>query len=366
MNYSRIVVKLGTGVLTNGTDRLSRPRMVDLVRQIATLHAAGREVVVVSSGAVTTGREALGFPKMTKDLPFKQVLAAVGQGRLMHLYAQLFDLYDITVAQALLTRADLVDRQRYLNARNTLLALLARKVIPIVNENDVVGLDEIKIGDNDNLSALVANLVDADLLVMLTDIAGLFTADPHLVPDARLIPEVDNIDDNIRLLAGTTRTRRGTGGMITKIQAAELAIQGGTTVVIAAGDAPEVLLRLVAGESVGTRFIPAVDRLESRKRWILAEPARGRIYIDRGAAEAILLRGKSLLPVGITLIEGCFDRGATVHICNPEGDEIARGITNYSADDLTAIRGHRSGEIATVLGYEYGAEAVHRNNLVVV
>lgn len=366
MNYKRIVVKLGTGVLTNGTDRLSRPRMVDLVRQVASLQATGREVVVVSSGAVTAGREALGFPKMRKDIPFKQVLAAVGQSRLMHIYAQLFELYDLTVAQALLTRADLADRQRYLNARNSLLALIARRVIPIVNENDVVGVDEIKIGDNDNLSALVANLVDADLLVMLTDIAGLYTADPHRVPEAQFIPVVDLIDDTIRRLAGTTSTRRGTGGMITKIQAAELATQGGTTVVIAAGDEPNVLLRLVAGECIGTRFTAAVSQLESRKRWILAESARGRIYVDQGAVQALLERGKSLLPVGVTQVEGSFERGATVRICDPGGHEIARGISNYGSDDLIAIRGRRSAEIATILGYEYGAEVVHRNNLVVV
>ncbi len=366
MNYRRIVVKLGTGVLTDGTDGLSRPRMVDLVRQVAMLQAAGREVLVVSSGAVTAGRETLGFPRMGRDIPFKQVLAAVGQSRLMHLYAQLFDLYDITVAQALLTRADLADRQRYLNARNTLLALLARRVIPIVNENDVVGVEEIKIGDNDTLSALVANLVDADLLVMLTDIAGLYTADPHRVPEAQFIPVVNSIDDRIRQLAGTTSTRRGTGGMITKIQAAELATHGGATVVIAAGDVPDVLLRLVKGESIGTRFTPAVSQLESRKRWILAEEARGRVHVDHGAAQALVAQGKSLLPVGVTRVEGSFERGATVRICDPDGQEIARGISNYSAEDLAVIQGRRSAEIAGVLGYEYGAEVVHRNNLVVV
>ncbi|MFQ6058521.1 MAG: glutamate 5-kinase [Anaerolineae bacterium] len=366
MDYQRIVLKLGTSVLTAGTDRLSRPRMVDLVRQVATLHGQGREMIVVSSGAIMAGWEELGFPRMGKDIPFKQVLAAVGQGRLMHLYEQLFDIYDITVAQALLTREDLADRERYLNARNTLLALLARRVVPIVNENDVVAVEEIQIGDNDNLSALVANLIDADLLVMLTDTAGLYTADPHLDPQARLIPEVPVIDEEIRRLAGQTSTHRGTGGMATKIEAAELATRSGTTVIVAAGEVEDVLLRIVAGEALGTRFPATGSKVESRKRWILAEPAQGRVHVDDGAAWALLERGRSLLPVGVVAVEGDFQRGETVRILDPSGREIARGITSYSAQDLAAIKGLRSGQIEKVLGYEYGAEVVHRNDLVVL
>lgn len=366
MSYQRIVVKLGTSVLTAGTNRLSRPCMVDLVRQMAGLFAEGREVILVSSGAIMAGREVLGFPEMDKNIPFKQVLSAVGQGRLMHLYAQLFDLYDVVVAQALLTRRDLGHRSHYLNARNTLLTLLQQRVIPVVNENDTVAVDEIKIGDNDNLSALVANLVDADLLVMLTDIAGLFTADPRLNPDAELIPEVPVVDDTIRDLAGAAVTGRGVGGMITKVQAAELATRSGTEVVIAAGSEANAIRRLVAGESIGTRFRATASQMESRKRWILAESPRGTLSVDAGAACALVENGKSLLPVGVTSVKGHFRRGETIRVVDPAGAEIGRGITNYSAESLMQIRGLRSDQIEEVLGYDYGAEVVHRDDLVVV
>lgn len=340
--------------------------MVDLVRQIAGLFADGREVILVSSGAIMAGREVLGFPAMDKNIPFKQVLSAVGQGRLMHLYAQLFDLYDIIVAQALLTRSDIGHRSHYLNARNTLLTLLQRRVIPVVNENDTVAVDEIKIGDNDNLSALVANLVDADLLMMLTDTAGLFTADPRLDPSAELIPEVPLIDDTIRKLAGAAVTGRGVGGMSTKIEAAELATRSGTEVVIAAGHVNNVIPRLVAGETIGTRFPATASHVESRKRWILAESLRGTLVVDAGAAQALIKHGKSLLPVGVTAVEGRFERGETVRVVDSEGTEIGRGITNYGADSLMRIRGLRSDQIKVVLGYDYGAEVVHRDDLVVV
>lgn len=366
MAYQRVVVKLGTSVLTAGTDRLNRPQILDLVRQIAGLFAEGREVILVSSGAIMAGREVLGFPKLDKNIPFRQVLAAVGQGRLVHLYAQLFDLYDIVVAQALLTRGDLADRSHYLNARNTLMALLRQRVLPVVNENDTVAVEEIKIGDNDNLSALVANLVDADLLIMLTDTAGLFTADPRLNPDARLIPEVPVIDSAIRELAGSTATGRGVGGMITKIEAAELATRSGTEVVISAGGVENVILRLVAGEAIGTRFRATASQIESRKRWILTEPPRGTVVVDAGAALALLKNGKSLLPVGVTAVEGGFGRGETVRVVNPAGTEIGRGITNYGADSLTRIRGLQSDQIEEALGYDYGAEVIHRDDLVVV
>ncbi len=366
MSYQRIVLKLGTNVLTAGGSRLNRPRILDLVRQVAHLHAAGREVVVVSSGAVLAGRERLNLYERQRGIPLKQMLAAVGQSRLMHLYGQLFDLYDIPVAQALLTRADLADRTRYLNARNTLLALLERRVIPIINENDVVGVEELRIGDNDNLSALVANLIDADLLVMLTDAAGLFTADPRVVPDAVLIPEVAQIDDAVRGLAGDAMTGRGTGGMITKIQAAELATRAGTTTIVAAGAAPDVLPRLAAGEALGTRFIAQATHLDSRKRWLLADPARGQVVIDEGAARALRERGKSLLPAGVAHVHGDFARGATVRVSDLAGQEIARGLTSYNSADLRAIAGLKSADIEARLGYDFGAEVIHRNDLVLV
>jgi len=363
----RLVVKVGSSTLTAGTDRLNRPQMLELVRQIAHLHAQGIAVVLVTSGAMVTGREVLGFPKGRKDIPFKQVLAAVGQVRLMQVWDQLFSLYGLAVAQTLLTREDLADRQRYLNARNTLLALLERKVIPIVNENDVVGVEEIKIGDNDNLSALVSNLIDADLLVLLTDIAGLYTADPRHNPSARLISEVRVIDADIEALGGKAGSDRGTGGMMTKIQAAKLATESGTTVIIADGSVHDVLERLVKGEAIGTRFIPSESQVESRKRWIISGLAsRGEVVIDNGAAIALLRNGKSLLPAGITEVRGSFERGDTIAIKDTNGKRLACGVANYSSADLNRIRGLHSTEIEPILGYEYGEEAVHRNNMVLL
>jgi glutamate 5-kinase len=362
----RIVVKLGTHTLTDNGERLSRPRIIDLVRQMADLRADGHEVLLVSSGAIFAGREVLGPPARRKDIPYKQVLAAVGQGRMMGLYEQFFGLYDIPVAQALLIRADLADRERYLNARNTVLSLLRLRVVPVINENDVVAIDEIKIGDNDNLSALVANLVDADLLIMLTDQPGLFTADPRTDARAKLIPEVTVIDERIRRLSGGSGSGIGTGGMATKIQAAELATRSGTQVFIADGSEPDVLPRLVNGEPLGTCFLSEVSHVESRKRWILAESPQGAIHLDRGAVEALTEHGTSLLPVGVTAVEGCFQRGQTVRLLAPNGAEVARGIVHYDADSLMAIMGHHSSEIPTILGYQYGPTVVHRDDLVLV
>ncbi|HSH82444.1 MAG TPA: glutamate 5-kinase [Herpetosiphonaceae bacterium] len=365
--YKRVVVKLGTSVLSAGSDRLNRPRMVELVRQLAALMAQRVEPVLVSSGAVLAGWEQLGFPARRRNLPDKQLLAAVGQGRLMHLYAQLADLYGMNVAQTLLTRDDLRDRRRYLNARNTLLACIARGVVPVVNENDVVAVDEIRVGDNDNLSALVANLVEADLLLICTDIAGLYSADPRIDPDARLIPEVDSIDAVHWAGAGAAGTHRGTGGMMTKLQAAELSTSAGTDVIIAAGDAPDVILRAAAGEPIGTRFRAKSTRLEARKRWILAETVRhSRIVVDAGAAEALLRHGRSLLAAGVRRVEGTFERGQTVRIFDGDGRELARGLTQYNAAALSLIQGRRSSEIPATLGYMYGPEVVHRDDLVML
>ena len=367
VHHKRVVVKFGTSVLSAGTDRLNRPRMVELVRQIAALHATGHEPILVSSGAVLAGWEQLGFPPRRRNLPDKQLLAAVGQSRLMHLYAQLADLFGMNVAQTLLTRDDLRDRRRYLNARNTLLACIKRNVLPIVNENDVVAIDEIRVGDNDNLSALVANLVEADLLLICTDIGGLYTADPRADPDARLIEEVQSIDAALWASAGAAGTHRGTGGMVTKLQAAELATNAGTDVIIAAGDAPDVILRATTGEAVGTLFRAKATRVEARKRWILAETVQhSRVVVDAGAANALLRHGRSLLPAGVMGVEGAFERGQTVRIFDTDGQELARGLTQYSAAALTAIQGRHSSEIPTVLGYMYGPEVVHRDDLVML
>jgi glutamate 5-kinase len=366
MSHKRLVVKLGTNVLTAGTERLYRPRIVDLARQIAAVRANGTAVALVSSGAVAAGRERLNFPPRRRDMPLKQLLAAVGQGRLMHLYEQIFDIYDIPVGQTLLTRDDLRDRHRYLNARNTLLACLAHNVLPIINENDAVVVDEIKVGDNDNLSALVAGLIDADQLLILSDIDGLYSADPRSNPEATLIREVPKIDETVYARAGGSGVR-GTGGMLTKIQAADLATRSGTTVIIAAGDAPNVIVRVAADEPVGTCFAAVASRLESRKRWILAETARqSRIVADQGATQALLEGGKSLLAAGVAEVEGEFERGQTVRIYTHDGREIARGLSQYSVRDVRLIKGLRSAKIAEVLGYDYGPEIVHRDDMVVL
>lgn len=363
-----IVVKLGTSSLTSGTSKISPPFLVELARQVTQLHTAGHQVILVSSGAIAAGREKLGFPQLPKDLPAKQMLSAIGQPRLMAIYEQVFGLYGHTLAQVLLTRTDLADRRRYLNARNTLNALIAHGAIPIINENDTVATEEIRVGDNDNLSALVANVVEADLLVLLTDQSGLFTANPRSNPDAKLVEEIitPEIPQEIWGAAGGSGTKLGTGGMITKLQAADLARRSGTTVVIAKGTEPNVLPRIANNERIGTRFAPIISALESRKRYILAgRLAPGQITVNEGAASAII-RGGSLLPIGITQVSGDFDRGDTVRILNESGNELARGITAYSEADLARLRGRHSDEIEYLLGYDYGDEVIHRNDLVLL
>jgi glutamate 5-kinase len=368
--YHRIVAKFGTSLLTGGSDHLDRDIMASLVNQVAQLHKQGREVIIVSSGAIASGRHKLGLTKKIKGIPFKQVLASVGQHRLMSFYEQLFSQYDITVAQALLAKADLLNRAGYLNARNTLLALLELGVLCIVNENDVVAVDELQeavFGDNDNLSAMVANLIDADLLMILTDTAGLYTADPHHDPHACLISEVRRIGSEIERLAADTPSRLGTGGMITKIEAAKLATASGVTVVIADGREPDVILRLASGEAIGTCFLPITTKLESRKRWMLSGlSTKGKLVVDVGAALALQKQKRSLLAAGIREVEGNFQRGDIVNIYDPKGSQIGCGITNYSSADIAAIKGAHSRKIASLLDYDYGSEVVHRNNLVVL
>ena len=368
--YHRIVVKLGTSLLTGGTDHLNEGIMLQLTAQVAKLHQQGREILIVSSGAIASGRHKLGLAKKLRGIPFKQVLASVGQSRLMSVYEKLFDQHNITVAQALLTKADLSDRAGYLNARNTLLALLELRVICIVNENDVVAVDEIheaKFGDNDNLSAMVANLVDADLLLLLGDVAGLYTADPYRYPDAQLIPQVERIDSRIERLAAGTSNGRGIGGMVTKIEAAKLATASGITVVIADGRESDIILKLVDGEAVGTHFWPFTDKIESRKRWMVSYlSAKSRLIVDSGAAGALRKQKGSLLATGIKQVDGNFQRGDVVTIYDHRESLIGCGITNYGANDIRVIKGAQSKDIVTLLGYDYGAEVVHRNNLVVL
>ncbi|MFQ5471614.1 MAG: glutamate 5-kinase [Dehalococcoidia bacterium] len=367
LKYHRVVAKVGTNVLTAGTASLNEGVMSELVGQVARLHARGAEVIIVTSGAIAAGRHRLRMAKDRKDVPFRQVLAAIGQTDLMEAYRDLFAEHGITIAQALLTKQDLSDRQGYLNARNTFIALLELSVVPIVNENDVVGVDEIeesKIGDNDNLSALVANLVDADLLALLTDTGGLYTADPHHDSSAELIPIVEKIDDRIESLAGANTDGIGVGGMETKIQAARLALGGGTDVVIAPGKEPETLVRAAEGERVGTYFPSTANRMESRKRWILTGLSiKGNIVVDAGAAKVLREDNRSLLAAGVQDVEGSFERGDAVAIIDGTGTRIACGIADYGSEDILRIRGIRSDKIESVLGHQYGSEVVHRDNL---
>jgi glutamate 5-kinase len=368
MAFHRIVVKLGTSTLTAGTPHLSMPHMDRIALQLAALREKGTGIVLVTSGAMAAGRERLGFPSLPKGLPAKQMLAAVGQPRLMALYEQVFSNYGLLPAQVLLTRADLGDRRRYLNSRNTLTALLEHGAIPVINENDTVATEEIRVGDNDNLSAMVANLIDADLLLLLTDQVGLYTADPRADPDAVLINEVSEpeIPKTLWEAAGGTESSLGTGGMLTKLQAADLARRSGATVIIASGDTPDVLLRAAAGETVGTRFLPVATAVESRKRYILAGGrASGAVRLDDGAVQA-LARGSSLLPVGVRSVEGSFERGDSIRVFDPAGKEIARGIANYGSSELSRIIGKKSEEIEPILGFNFGDEVIHRNDLVIL
>ncbi|MBW8189629.1 glutamate 5-kinase [Neiella marina] len=366
-DYRRIVVKLGTSVLTGGGNRLDKAHMVELVRQLAVLHRQGCDIIVCTSGAIAAGREHLGFPELADTVASKQLLAAVGQSQLIQVWEQLFQLYGIHVGQMLLTRADVEDRERFLNARDTINALLAQRIVPLVNENDAVATQEIKVGDNDNLSALVSVLAEADLLMLLTDQPGLFNADPRSNPDAELIAEVEHIDDTLRQLAGDSVSGLGTGGMATKLQAADVARHGGVDVVIAAGHQPEVITNLWQGQRVGTRFSATANLSASRKRWILAGLAPdGDVIIDSGAIRALRERGSSLLPKGILRVNGSFDRGDTVRVLTEEGVIVARGISRYSASDLDKIKRQHSDQIIPLLGYEYGSVAIHRNELIVV
>ncbi len=365
-NIRRIVIKIGSGVLTGEGNGLDDAIMARLAVQVAQLRQEGMEVIIVSSGAIAAGRGKLGLTHRPRTIPQKQATAAVGQSRLMHAYENAFDPHGFTVAQLLLTRDDLSNRRRFLNARATIDTLLGYGVIPIINENDTVAVDEIKFGDNDNLSALVTNLADAHLLLILTDIDGFYDADPRSNPAARLIPLVTKITREVEQGAGGSGSSVGTGGMATKVAAAKRAGQYGVPTFMLNGKRPELITRALAGEEVGTLFLPAGKSLTSRKHWI-AHTLRptGRIMVDAGARQALVGQGCSLLPSGIVRLEGSFDRGGCVRVCGPDDVEFCRGIVDYSQSEIQAILGHRSSEIEEILGYRYGDEIIHRDNLVV-
>ncbi|OOF39127.1 glutamate 5-kinase [Rodentibacter rarus] len=367
MNKKTIVIKFGTSTLTQGSAKLNSPHMVEIVRQIAQLHHEGFRILIVTSGAIAAGRHYLNHPTLPPTIASKQLLAAVGQSQLIQAWEKLFAIYDIHIGQILLTRADIEDRERFLNARDTLLALLDNHIIPVINENDAVATAEIKVGDNDNLSALVAILVQAEQLYLLTDQQGLFDSDPRKNPQAKLIPVVDKITDHTRSIAGGSGTTLGTGGMSTKIIAADVATRSGIETIIAPGNRPNVIVDLAHEQGIGTKFTAHhTDRLESRKQWLFAAPSAGAITIDEGAEQAMLVQNKSLLPAGIITVEGRFSRGEVVNIRNQAGKNIALGMPRYNSDALLLIKGKKSQEIEAILGYEYGAVALHRDDMIIL
>jgi len=371
-----VVVKVGTNLLTAGGGAVDEGFIGDLARQAARLRADSFDVLLVTSGAVAAGGEPLGRTGRAghlnpRSMPYRQVLASLGQTQLMRIYESRFGEHGIVVAQVLISRGDIQSRLGYLNIRNTLEALLEVGVVPVVNENDVVAVEELEgqvYGDNDRLSAMVANLIDADLLILLGEVEGMFTADPHSDPDARLISEVESIDEDVERAAGEAQDGPGRGGMASKVAAARLATGSGTKVVVASGRVPDVLVRLGSGEALGTVFHPSGSRVESRKRWILtgASESRGAVTVDAGAAKALREQGRSLLPAGIVNVDGAFERGDIIAITGPDGDVFAWGLANYRHADVVAIKGRRSAEVGGVLGHEYGPEVVHRNDMALV
>ena len=364
----RVVVKIGSSLLLDEKGGLDTCFIEELAKDIATLVKKGKEIILVSSGAIGMGKKELGIEmgKKYDTIPSKQALASIGQTRLMNMYYQLFQKYNLSVGQVLLSGADLSRRSSYLNARNTFFTLLKFKIIPIVNENDTVAVEEIKFGDNDTLSALVAGLVNAGLLIIFSDIKGLYTCDPRKNPEARLIKEVERIDKDIEKIASNTSVEGRVGGMQTKIKAAKIATRFGIPVVIGGGNR-NFLKEVFAGKDVGTLFLPQKDRLTSRKKWIAyGHLLQGAVIVDEGAKKALVEKGGSLLPAGIVEVRGKFETGDAVSLLGKDNKEFARGIVYYSAQDIKKIKGMKSSFIESKLGYKYYDEVIHRDNLVIL
>lgn len=363
----RIVVKVGTSTITYPTGKMNLGRMEKLVRELTDLANQGREIVLVTSGAIAVGMDRMGKKKRPRSIPQRQVLAAVGQGALMHAYGSLFAAYGRMAGQVLLTKENSRRHHQYTNSRNALKAMLAMGVLPVVNENDAVAVDEVKIGDNDTLSATVATLVDADVLIILSDVDGLYTANPATDKKAHLIPEVREITLDIEKLAGGTGSAAGTGGMRTKIEAAKIATRSGVTMVIASGEEDGVIRTVLNGEAVGTLFPAREEHLKARKSWLaFGRNIAGDLVVDDGCAAAMLTGGKSLLAAGLVSVEGEFAAKSTVRVLNREGREIARGIVNYDAVSLRRIAGRHTDEIAAVLAAPVFSEVIHRDNMVLM
>jgi glutamate 5-kinase len=365
-NTRRIVVKVGSSTLTYPNGRLNFERIESIVRQIADIHNRGIEVILVTSGAVGAGMGKLGLKSKPKTIPQKQAAASVGQGILINIYEKIFSEYGKTIGQILLTRDDFTNRIRFLNANHALHTLLNNGVIPVINENDSVVVDEIKFGDNDTLSALVASLIEADLLVLLSDIDGFYDDNPAVNKNAKLISYIDKITDDVENAAGGAGSKVGTGGMYTKIQAAKIAVSSGISMVIANGAEHGILYDILDGKDKGTWFQPDKNPLHARERWIaFSTGVKGKITIDSGAEKAII-KNKSLLASGITDVEGCFGEGQVVSIINTDKVEIARGVVNYNSMEISNIKGLNSSEIEDKLGYKYYDEIIHINNMVVL
>ena len=364
----RIVVKVGTSTITYANGKRNFSQIDRLARELSDLQNQGKEMILVSSGAVAVGVDRLGLPAKPSTIPGKQACAAVGQGVLMHTYEKLFADYGQIVAQVLITRTEAIDRHRYTNCRNTFMTLLQQGVIPIVNENDVVALDELKIGDNDNMSALVAGIVDADLVIILSDIDGLYTANPATHPEATLVHTVPEITPEIEASAGGVGSSRGTGGMATKIQAAKAATNSGIQLVIASGTEKNAIPRILQGEEIGTLFVSRENRLQFRKRWLaFGAKIQGSIVVDDGCAKAIRKAGGcSILPAGICQVMGDFQTGSTVSVIDKEGHELARGLVHYTSSELDRIKGCKSADIENILGHKNFDEVIHRDDLVIL
>ncbi|CAA9891515.1 Glutamate 5-kinase [Candidatus Methylobacter favarea] len=363
----RVVIKIGSSLLTERGRGLNKPAITAWVRQMAGLRQQFIEVVLVSSGSVAEGMCRLGLKVRPKTLHELQAAASLGQMGLVRIFDDNFQQNGLHAAQVLLTHDDLSDRQRYLNARSTLLTLLKFGVVPVINENDAVATEEIRFGDNDTLAALVVNLVEADLLIILTDQKGLFTGDPGLYPEAKLISEISVNDERLDKIAGDSRSGMGRGGMFTKVRAARLASRSGAATVIAAGAADNAISAVISGMDLGTYLVPDIEPLVARKRWLAGQlQVKGRLVLDAGAVKVLKSNGKSLLAVGVKSVSGHFGRGELVSCVDESGLEIARGLTNYGKADAQLIAGKNSSEFEKILGYFDGSEMIHRNNMVLI
>ena len=363
----RIVVKVGTSTLTHETGKLNLHRIDLLLREIADLKNQGKEMILVSSGAIAAGLGKLGLAQKPDSIPEKQAVAAIGQGVLMHIYEKLFAEYGQVMGQVLLTKENSVQHHQYIHSRNSLLAQLSMGAIPVINENDAVAVDEIKIGDNDNLSAMVATLVDADALIILSDIEGLYTANPATHPEAELIAEIPEITPEVEAIAGGAGSKLGTGGMMTKIQAAQIAMSAGVTMVIASGSRENVLRDILTGQNIGTVFPARESHLRVRKSWLaFGKRLAGEIVVDAGCSRAMREQGASILPAGVVACDGDFAAGSTVRVLTEAQQEIARGIVNFGAEDLQKILGRQTEDIGKLLSGDLPTEVIHRDNMVLM